>query len=251
LTGRSSRGTFQTAASRGVHKPTQGLQVRPAALGFFLPPQKAILVTRATVFIDGANLYRGLKSIGVRAREIDTTKVARKLVQDRQLVEVRYYIGRVDRSGGRAHEANRALIERLESTPGVVLRLGYIQRIEEENPCAEELSRYLAALGTLRLPGSVFQELTAVATKHRRVAVFREKGVDVALAVDLVRLAHVDAFDVAYLVSGDGDFGPAIEVARAFQKKVIAAGPAIGRRLREAVNVSIRLPNDWFEDCRV
>jgi hypothetical protein len=82
LTGRSSRGTFQTAASRGVHKPTQGLQVRPAALGFFLPPQKAILVTRATVFIDGANLYRGLSSIGVRAREIDTTKVARKLVQD-------------------------------------------------------------------------------------------------------------------------------------------------------------------------
>lgn len=215
-----------------------------------MPPQKAILVTRATVFIDGANLYRGLKAIGVRAKEIDTTKVARKLVQDRHLVEVRYYIGQVDRSGGRAYEANRALIEILEATPGVVLRLGYIQRIEEDNPCAEEVARYLADLRSVRLPGSAFQDLTAIATKHRRVEVFREKGVDVALAVDLVRLAHADAFDDAYLVSGDGDFGPAVEEARALRKRAIVAGPAIGRRLRESADISIRLTSEWFEDCR-
>jgi len=208
-------------------------------------------VPRATVFIDGANLYRGLKSIGVRAKEIDTTKVARKLVQGRELVEVRYYIGKVDRSGGRAYEANRELIATLEAAPGIVLRLGYIQRTEEANPCAEDVARYLANLGSVRLPGSAFQDLTAIATKHRRISVFREKGVDVALAVDLVRLAHDDAFDVAYLVSGDGDFGPAVETARAFQKRVIAAGPAIGRRLREAADVAIRLKLDWFDDCRI
>jgi uncharacterized LabA/DUF88 family protein len=207
-------------------------------------------VTRATVFIDGANLYRGLKSIGVRAREIDTAKVARKLVQGRDLVEVRYYIGRVDRSGGRAYDANRALIETLEGTPGVVLRLGYIQRIQEDNPCAEEIARYLANLRSVRLPGSVFQDLTAIATKHRRVAVFREKGVDVALAIDLVRLAHADAFDVAYLISGDGDFGPAVDATRTFRKRVVVAGPVIGARLRDAADVSIQLRRDWFVDCR-
>jgi uncharacterized LabA/DUF88 family protein len=208
-------------------------------------------VARATVFIDGANLYRGLKSIGVRAREIDASKVARKLVQGRDLVEVRYYIGQVDRSGGRAYEANRALIDSLAMTPGVILRLGYIQRIEEDNPCAEEVSRYLANLRSVRLAGSAFQDLTAIATKHRRVAVFREKGVDVALAVDLVRLAHAEVFDVAYLVSGDGDFGPAVDAARTFRKRVIVAGPAIGRRLREAADVAIRLKSEWFEDCRI
>ena len=42
----------------------------------------------------------------------------------------------------------------------------------------------------------------------------REKGVDVKLAVDLVRLAIEDAYDVAVLLSGDGDLVTALEVAR-------------------------------------
>lgn len=188
-------------------------------------------MTRATVFVDGANLYRGLKSIGVRASEIDTAKIARKLVQGRDLVEVRYYIGRVDRSGGRAFEASRELIAKLEKTPGVVLRLGYIQRIEEDNPCAADVARYLAGLGSVRLPGSVFH--------------------DFALAVDMVRLAHSDAFDVAYLVSGDGDFSPCVEAVRGLRKRVIVSGPTIGRRLCEAADTSVRLTREWFDDCRI
>ena len=224
-------------------------RVPPAALGFLLPPPKAVSVTRATVFVDGANLYRGLKSIGVRAARLDIRRFSWKLVRGRELRDVRYYIARVDRSGGRAYEANRALIAALEATSGVTLRLGYIQRTEEKNPCAEELARYLANLRSLRIPGRVFRDLAAMAREHRRVTVFREKGVDVALAVDLVRLAHADAFDVAYLVSGDGDFAPAVESVRVLRKKVFAAGPAIGKRLHDAADLSIRLAKDWFEDC--
>jgi len=38
-----------------------------------------------------------------------------------------------------------------------------------------------------------------------------EKGVDVALAIDLVRLAMTSAFDVAVVCSADTDLMPAIE----------------------------------------
>lgn len=41
-----------------------------------------------------------------------------------------------------------------------------------------------------------------------------EKGVDVALAVDLVRLAITGAYDVAILVSRDTDLKPALETVR-------------------------------------
>jgi len=43
----------------------------------------------------------------------------------------------------------------------------------------------------------------------------REKGVDVALAVDAMQAAHDDRIDVAILVTGDGDMVP---VARALTK---------------------------------
>jgi uncharacterized LabA/DUF88 family protein len=40
----------------------------------------------------------------------------------------------------------------------------------------------------------------------------REKGIDVALAIDFVRLAIEDAYEVGILVSGDTDLKPALEV---------------------------------------
>jgi hypothetical protein len=39
----------------------------------------------------------------------------------------------------------------------------------------------------------------------------REKGIDVALAIDFVRLAIEDKYDVGILVSGDTDLKPALE----------------------------------------
>lgn len=39
----------------------------------------------------------------------------------------------------------------------------------------------------------------------------REKGIDVALAIDFVRLAIEDLYDVGILVSGDTDLKPALE----------------------------------------
>lgn len=38
-----------------------------------------------------------------------------------------------------------------------------------------------------------------------------EKGIDVAIAIDLVRLAMIDAYDAAILVSSDTDLMPALE----------------------------------------
>lgn len=58
--------------------------------------------------------------------------------------------------------------------------------------------------------------------RNRGVAVYagrinqsgQEKGVDVSLAIDLVRLTYDQQYDAAIIVSQDWDFGPAVRLAR-------------------------------------
>jgi uncharacterized LabA/DUF88 family protein len=42
----------------------------------------------------------------------------------------------------------------------------------------------------------------------------QEKGVDVSIAIDLIRLTYEQAYDVAILVSSDSDLGPAVRLAK-------------------------------------
>lgn len=51
----------------------------------------------------------------------------------------------------------------------------------------------------------------------------KEKGVDVALAVDLLSMAYSNAYDYAIIVSGDADFINAIEEVKRFGKIVYVA----------------------------
>ena len=99
------------------------------------------------------------------------------------------------------------------------------------------------------VPQHVRAALNVIAKKHRNVTTLKEKAVDVMLAVDLYRLAADDAYDAAYLVSADGDFTPAVEMAKSLGKKVYAAAP-VGRystALAKAADAFITLPKDRFK----
>ena len=47
-----------------------------------------------------------------------------------------------------------------------------------------------------------------------------EKKVDVKLAIDIISYAYEDAYDIAVLVSGDGDFIPVIKKLNKLKKKL-------------------------------
>ncbi len=56
-----------------------------------------------------------------------------------------------------------------------------------------------------------------------------EKGVDVAIVTDMIRLAWEAAYDIAVLVSSDSDLAPAIEFLDLRGRKIVQAGfPPIG-----------------------
>ncbi|MBU3979009.1 NYN domain-containing protein [Patescibacteria group bacterium] len=54
--------------------------------------------------------------------------------------------------------------------------------------------------------------------------VFHEKGVDVQIAVDIVRGAIKNEYDIFYLISSDTDLIPAIQTAKEEEKKVVYVG---------------------------
>ncbi len=67
-----------------------------------------------------------------------------------------------------------------------------------------------------------------------------EKGIDIASAVDILSLGFHKAYDVAVLVSGDGDFIRAIEVIKSMGLRVEVA------MFRNALNPDLKRIADRF-----
>ncbi|MDQ7903158.1 NYN domain-containing protein [Phytohabitans sp. ZYX-F-186] len=77
----------------------------------------------------------------------------------------------------------------------------------------------------------------------------QEKGVDVALAVDFVRLALEDQYDVGVLMSTDTDLKPALEtVAKFTDKRVEVAAWSGHRRHSKRLSIDdVRLWCHWLD----
>ena len=74
---------------------------------------------------------------------------------------------------------------------------------------------------------------------------YQEKGVDMRIGVDMVSLASKNLYDVAVLVSGDGDLTEAVQAVKDLGKHVELATFATGRsdELAAAADVVIALNN--------
>jgi uncharacterized LabA/DUF88 family protein len=85
-----------------------------------------------------------------------------------------------------------------------------------------------------RLPAcqGCHQEIATCPSCGVSLALTEEKGVDVAIATDMIKLAWEEAYDWAVLVSSDRDFVPAVEFLNSKGRKIVHAGfPPRGSRL--------------------
>ena len=156
------------------------------------------------VFIDGSNLYHVLSQTCGR-HDLRFGKFVEKLTSGRDLVRAYYYNVRQDRThnAAAAQEQDRFLAS-LEEVPYLETRLGIY--------------------------------------KQRGVEMV-EKGVDVMIATDLVSGAFKNLYDTAILVSGDGDFFPAIEAVKDLGKHVEVAAQHLRPGRSQARSASARRPS--------
>lgn len=203
---------------------------------------------RAVFFIDGSNWYHAAKKSRISTSAIDYRKFARKLSQQhREVIQIRYYIGRV--SGDLSRSRRQASFLSLIKKQGVKVILGHLEKKRirpENNEIQKDLRTLLSDYGHLIKHPVILNKLKKLT--HQDAYSYTEKRVDVNIAIDLVSAAMKDEFDVAYLISADGDFIPAVEAVRKTGKKVFAAIPASGYELKKAVNKFIYLRPEWFSD---
>ncbi len=160
------------------------------------------MTERVCVFIDGQNLFKGLNK-RFKGR-IHPLLLARELAGERTLVDTRYYSGIHDKA---VNESMFELVSRrhaLIAQTGVgvterTLRYSWEWKVDDD------------------LPPPWYDEApkkqTAKVKKWRRA---REKGIDVALALDAVSAALTDQCDVVIIVSRDRDL---MEIAKEIHER--------------------------------
>jgi uncharacterized LabA/DUF88 family protein len=161
------------------------------------------------VFIDGSNLYHVLSQTCGR-HDLRFGKFVEKLTSGRDLVRAYYYNVRQDRTHNAA--------------------------------AAQEQERFLASLEEVP-----YLETRLGIYKQRGVEMV-EKGVDVMIATDLVSGAFKNLYDTAILVSGDGDFFPAIEAVKDLGKhvEVVAFENNLSPEAGRAADVTTMLRPSYF-----
>jgi uncharacterized LabA/DUF88 family protein len=130
---------------------------------------------RVAIFIDGSNLYHGLRSNFGR-HNLNFADFAGKLCGSRRLFRTYYYNVLQDPAQRPdSYRDQQEFLDTLRKTPYLEVRLG----------------------GTKVAQG-----------------VPVEKGIDIMLATDLLYFAWNDFYDVAVLVSGDSDFAYALQAVK-------------------------------------
>jgi hypothetical protein len=180
---------------------------------------------------------------------LDYAKISKKLLgPSRKWTGTRYYIGRVSNTSPSYADQRKFEARLAKNDARISIHFGRVEAHLVENEAAREMLNYLYRL-SMRIDSRTFQELVALAKKHAKTIVWKEKAVDVQLAVDMVVMATRNGFDAAYLLSADGDFTGRSIMFVAWGKKVYAASPNRGAQLAKAVNSFIPLAAAWFDDC--
>lgn len=185
---------------------------------------------RVIAYVDGFNLYFGLRPKGWRhLYRLDVHRLAENLLKPHQrLVRVRYFTARVASRLGDdgARTRQSTYLEALESLGVVNLHYGHD----------------LAKTRRCRRCGATWET-------------FEEKMTDVNIAVELLGDARDDAFDTAFLVSGDSDLTKPVQAVqlRDSTKRVVVAFPP-GRtsvQLREAAAAGFVIGRKKLKDSQL
>lgn len=172
-----------------------------------------VMPERAMVFVDAMNLYESLGALRLNPN-VDYYKFALKLAEThRRLIRCHVYTGAYDQSREPAK---------------YTAQVRYFNRV---------------------------QTMSFVMLKTRplilRAGTYIQKGVDTLLATDMVSMAFLNHYDIAFLVSGDGDLAPAVEAVKAAGKQaVVAAFPrSRSTAIGQAADQEVILNQGYMNGC--
>lgn len=176
---------------------------------------------RIAVFIDNSNVFRNISDIRKSDNKwvclYDPLFFAEKIAGDRKLVYVGFYCVR---------------------PPSYLLA-------EKELGAARynTTQRYYGEIEKLSLVKVKYGDLKGAKGE------LQEKNLDTQLSTDMVAMAALNEYDVAILVSNDGDYRSAIENTKRFGKKIetIFFKGSLSMSLREVSDITRRARRSYFK----
>jgi len=164
------------------------------------------------VFIDGNNLYFGLKK-NVGNYNLNYEKFLERLTEKYDLIRGYFYTALFKK------EDDERLFNNQQKFLTYLMEVPYMQVV------------------TGRM--------------ERRGDDLIEKGVDVQLAIDLVRFGAEKVYDVGFIVTGDGDYAPAVEAVKDMGLNVISAffPFEVSIHLKHVCDKFIALDYEYLRDC--
>jgi uncharacterized LabA/DUF88 family protein len=167
--------------------------------------------SRVAIFIDGSNLYHALRDNFARV-DLNFAEFISKLCGPRRLFRTYYYNVLQDPSQRpEGYAEQQQFLDVLRKTPYLEVRLGTTKLLQ---------------------------------------GVPVEKGIDIMLATDLLHFGWNDLYDVAILVSGDGDFAYALQAAKNRGKHVEVAyfESNVSKDLLDIADQRHLLDRNFFKD---
>ena len=177
---------------------------------------------KVVLFIDGSNFYYGLKKIYGEDKSLTNfnfLKLGELLAEKRDLLRIFYYNAPLDyNSSPEKYAKQQRFFDKVKNTEKVKLILSRLQK--------------------RKIKGK---------NEHYYVV----KGDDIHIAVDMVKGVYEGLFDIAILVSGDGDIVPAVEVIQEKGKSVENAffDQIFSWHLKQECDSSIRLTKELLDNC--
>ena len=185
---------------------------------------------RVMVYVDGFNLYFGLKSKGwKRYQWLDLRRLSENLLQaEQRLAGVRYFTARILARPGNSKGLKRqtSFLEALETLPDLQIHYGH----------------YLAKRQKCVKCGAIWE-------------ICEEKMTDVNIAVELLSDAQDNRFDTAIIISGDSDLTTPVQAVRKRypNKRVIVAFPPNRNsvQLHRAATATFRIGRKKLKDSQL
>ena len=177
---------------------------------------------RTIVFVDANNWYHNVKKF-FNPGDIDIVKLSQFLckVKGYELKEIRWYASTPHiTDGAPMYYRHMSFLEHLKKR-GVKVITRKLQKFSNK----EILKKKRQTLENLDLCDrckpiveSAFLDLADIKRK--------EKGIDVWIAVDIIRLGIIeDKYDICILISGDADFTPALNLIKDKKEILVAMTP--------------------------
>jgi len=145
---------------------------------------------KSIVIIDGSNFYHKLKELKIPNKSLfNYSKFIDSIVENTKIVSKYYCIGKIrakqqNKKARKMMAKQQSLVTKLQKQ-GLTIQFGYLLKSNKQ---------------------------------------YHEKGVDIQMAVNLLKGAFKNQYDYAYLVSSDSDLIPAIKEVKLTGKKVIYIG---------------------------